>query len=70
MRRYPQLLGIGIDEGTALVVRGDIGEIIGAGNVHFYDYRAGPPGGEHDYSAAAAGLKYDLAERRLIDGPR
>ena len=48
--------------GRRCVVRGGIGEIIGAGNVHFYDYRAGPPGGEHDYSAAAAGLKYDLAD--------
>ena len=34
-----QLFGIGIDEDTALVVRGDVGEVIGAGGVTFVDGR-------------------------------
>jgi cyanophycinase len=37
--RNPKLLGIGIDEDTALVVRGDIGEVVGAGGVTFIDAR-------------------------------
>ncbi len=35
----PQLLGLGIDEDTALVVRGHVGEVLGAGGVTFVDGR-------------------------------
>lgn len=35
IRRYPDLLGIGIDEATALVVRGSSAEVIGEHAVHF-----------------------------------
>ena len=67
MRRYPQLLGIGIDEATALVVRGSTAEIIGRGKVHFYDHREGPHAGERDYAAVSRGQSYDLARRRTVD---
>ncbi len=33
----PDLLGIGLDEGTALVVQGDRAEVVGGGEVLFYD---------------------------------
>jgi cyanophycinase len=36
---YPQLLGLGIDEDTALVVHGSIGEVVGKGGVTFVDGR-------------------------------
>jgi cyanophycinase len=67
MRRYPQLLGIGIDEGTALVVRKQTAEVLGRNNVHFYDYKSGPPAGERDYTLVKPGHKYDLAQRRVIE---
>jgi cyanophycinase len=35
----PELLGLGIDEDTALVVRGHLGEVVGAGGVTFVDGR-------------------------------
>lgn len=35
----PQLLGLGVDENTALVVRGHLGEVVGAGGVTFVDGR-------------------------------
>ena len=66
MRRYPQLLGIGIDESTAIVVQESTAQILGRGHVHFYDYRPGPPPGNADYVLGAPGEKYDLAERYLI----
>ena len=37
IQTYPQLLGIGIDESTALVVQGQTAEVVGDGNVSFYD---------------------------------
>lgn len=37
IQTYPQLLGIGIDESTALIVQGHVAEVVGAGKVAFYD---------------------------------
>ena len=69
VRRHPGLLGIGIDEATALVVRGPVGEVIGRGSVHFYDNRNSPlPAAERDHQTVATGGKYDLVERRPV-GP-
>jgi cyanophycinase len=65
MKTYPQLLGIGIDETTALVVRGHVAEIKGKGAAHFYDYRT-PPQAEEDYTAVRNGARYDLKERRVL----
>jgi cyanophycinase len=35
----PELMGLGIDEDTALVVRGHLGEVVGNGSVYFVDGR-------------------------------
>jgi cyanophycinase len=66
MRRYPQYLGIGIDEGTALVVTGCTAEVIGKSKVAFYDYSTKPEG-EIDYVEVAAGEKYDLKSRKKVE---
>jgi cyanophycinase len=63
MKQYPQLLGIGIDEGTALVVKGSIAEVIGKSKVGFYDYRTPPKAGETDFVEVKTGESYDLAQR-------
>jgi cyanophycinase-like exopeptidase len=67
MQRYPQILGIGIDEATAIVVRGSVAEVMGKSNAQFYDYRNGPPADEPDYTRVKPGGKYDLIERRIVD---
>jgi cyanophycinase len=36
---YPQLMGLGIDEDTGLVVHGSVGEVVGKGGVTFVDGR-------------------------------
>jgi cyanophycinase len=64
MRRNPQVLGIGLDEGTAIVVQGSKAQVIGRGGAHFYDYRTGTPAGELDFTLVTAGGQYDLAARR------
>jgi cyanophycinase len=63
MAVYPQLLGIGIDESTALVVRGSVAQVIGDGNVFFFDRRADP---RAEPVVLSAGAAYDLAGRRVI----
>lgn len=38
LKSRPELLGIGLDERTALVITGDIASVIGRGRVAIYDY--------------------------------
>ena len=63
MKQYPQLLGIGIDEGTAIVVKGTTAEVIGKSKVGFYDYRTPPKEGTPDFVEVNTGESYDLAKR-------
>lgn len=67
VRRHPSLLGIGIDEGTALIVTGDRAEIIGRGRVAFYN--TADDGGE-SYYFLSPGDTFDLATRRVLSGSR
>ena len=69
MRRHPQLLGIGIDEQTALIVQGNTAEVLGKNQVYFYDYRAPPADPQHDFILAKPGEKFDLLRRRLVEKP-
>jgi cyanophycinase-like exopeptidase len=66
MAKYPQFLGIGLDEATAIVVQGSIAEILGKGKVHFYDRKKPIKDGEKDYESYPAGTKYDLVKRQRI----
>ena len=63
--RHPELLGIGIDENTAIVVRGDRFEVIGLSKVAIYDakYKPAVAGGPR-YYFLKAGDRFDLARRR------
>ncbi|AMV29986.1 Cyanophycinase [Gemmata sp. SH-PL17] len=65
MKEYPQYLGIGLDEGTAIVVTGSTAEVIGRTKVAFYDTKKKPEG-DKDYEEVFAGEKYDLKERKKI----
>lgn len=42
--KYPELLGIGLDENTAVVVKGDLMEVIGQSYVAIYDHKLWPDG--------------------------
>jgi cyanophycinase len=60
---HPELLGIGIDESTAIIVEGDRFEVIGRGVVGIYD------GKNHDgkrYYFLAPGERFDLKGRRRV----
>jgi cyanophycinase len=67
IKTYPQLLGVGIDEGTAIVVRKSTAEVVGKNSVSFYDaHRAAEQDGD-DHVALKEGQQYDLAARRLLE---
>ncbi len=62
IEKYPELLGIGIDEDTAIVVQGDRFEVIGQGYVAIYDHkRLIPPDGRFYF--LAPGDRFNLKTR-------
>ncbi len=63
LRRHRALLGIGLDEATAIVVQGDACRVLGAGKVRFFATADDEP------AVLAAGGRYDLAARRVLPAP-
>jgi cyanophycinase len=64
IERRPELLGIGIDEDTAIVVRGDSFEVIGKSYVAIYDNRRLVGSGARGrFYFLAAGDRFDLKTR-------
>ncbi len=59
--RYPGLLGIGLDESTAIVVTGDRFRVIGASLVAIYDPERRP------HYFLAPGVSFDLRQRKPLE---
>ncbi|MEK9501383.1 cyanophycinase [Gemmatimonadota bacterium DH-20] len=66
---HPELLGIGIDEDTAVLVDGDRMEVMGGGYVAVYDAGARLPGGG-PYYLLRDGDTFDLSTRTPARGGR
>ena len=64
VRKYPGLLGIGLDENTAIVVQGDEFKVIGASKVAIYDPSHSGVIGEKPYYFLQAGDGFNLKTRR------
>ncbi|MFM8286491.1 MAG: cyanophycinase [Planctomycetaceae bacterium] len=60
--KHPQLLGLGIDEATAVVVQGQTAEVLGKHRVHFYT-------GEDVANPRIVwtGGRFDLKDRKVLD---
>ena len=65
IRRHPGLLGIGIDEGAAIVVSGDEFEVIGDSYAAVYDIKAIEEGAR-PFVLLAPSQRYDMAARRML----
>jgi len=63
LEAHPELLGIGLDEDTAIVVRGDTFEVMGSGYVAIYDSTNVVDNGWKFYFLAP-GDRFDLSTRR------
>jgi len=62
---HPELLGIGIDESTAIIVQGDRFEVIGDGQVAITD---GKNHNGRSYYFLSPGEQFDLLKRLLLAG--
>lgn len=65
-KAYPQLIGLGIDEATALIVRGTTMEVVGKSQVAVFDRQPNDPDTDPEYEVVKAGQKYDFKQRRLM----
>jgi cyanophycinase len=64
LKKHPELLGIGLDEGTAIVVRGDLLSVLGPGRVAIYDFT--DPLGLIPLRYLKRGAVYDLGARLTV----
>lgn len=64
---YPQLLGIGLDETTAIVVQKHIAKVVGKNDVCFYDRNKPLQKGQPDFEIVRDGGSYDLVKRKILD---
>lgn len=60
---HPDLLGVGLDESTAIVVQGDSFEVVGRSKVFVHDGESDPSG--LSYHLLASGDRYDMGALRV-----
>jgi cyanophycinase len=65
VRRYPYLLGLGLDEGTAVEIRANQARVLGAGRVYVYE-SADYSGLRPPYFYLLPGDRYDLLGKRVL----
>ena len=65
IKKYPNLLGIGLSEGTAIIVKGDRCEVMGAWKVAIHDNTRVYQPWEKPYFVLAAGDAYNLKTRQI-----
>jgi cyanophycinase len=66
-RNHPRLLGLGIDEATAVIVQGREMEVVGKHQVAVYDRPIDNAQSQQVYETLAAGDRYDLVARRRLE---
>jgi len=66
MKQYPDFLGLGISEGTALIVQKDIFEVVGRGKVAVHDSTKTQQPGEKPYLLLSPGDRYDMKARQIL----
>jgi cyanophycinase len=65
VKKYPQYLGLGLSEDTAIVVTGDRFEVIGRWKVAVHDSTKTYQPWQKPYDVLDAGDVYDMKSRRL-----
>jgi cyanophycinase len=68
IQRYPNLLGIGLSEGTAIIVRGDTFEVTGKAKVAIHDNARQYPGGQKPYVVLNPGDSFNMKTRQETIG--
>ena len=68
IRETPEMIGLGLDQATAVWVQKDTLEVIGKSYVAIYDYNTiVASGGKRPFFFLSEGQRYDLAARKMIE---
>ncbi len=67
VNRFPQILGLGIDEGTAFIVEGKTGEVVGRGAVHVLSRSERADDDSPRTEILDAGSRFDLVDRVRVE---
>jgi cyanophycinase len=70
IQQHPALLGIGLDEDTAIIVHGNQFEVMGASKALIYDATAPHSAGAPWWLELSNGDRFDMATRRKVGGAR
>ncbi len=65
IKKYPDLLGLGLSEGTAIIVKGDQFEVMGAWKVAIHDNTRQYQPWEKPYYVLSAGDVYNMKTRKI-----
>lgn len=65
IKKYPDLLGLGLSEGTAIIVKGDQFEVMGAWKVAVHDNTRSYQPWEKPYYVLSAGDVYNMKARKI-----
>lgn len=65
IKKYPELLGLGLSEGTAIVVKGDRFEVLGAWKVAVHDNQRAYQPWEKPYFVLSRGDVYNMKSRKI-----
>ncbi len=66
MQRFPQMLGFGIDEATALIVQGDTARVVGDSDILVHNGAEVPEDPDQPYITLHPGDVFDLATRKRV----
>jgi cyanophycinase len=66
IKKYPNLLGIGLSEGTAIIVKGDTFEVMGKWKIALHDNTRVYQPWEKPYYVLGAGDVYDMKARKVL----
>ena len=66
IQRFPNLLGIGLSEGTAIIVTGDTFEVMGKWKVAIHDNTRAYQPWEKPYFVLSPGDVYDMKQRKVV----
>lgn len=64
---HPQLVGIGIDEATAMIVRGTTLEVVGRNKVSIFDSEQDATDRSGEFEVVKAGERYDFKHHRRME---
>jgi cyanophycinase len=64
---HPQLVGIGIDEATAMIVRGTTLEVVGRNKVSIFDRGQDATDRTGEFEIVTAGQRYDFKNHRRME---